>query len=217
MKNKFFGIFITILFSVNISFSQKEHCYCINFFKETLKNYDNPDTLIIIDNPIAYTLFNKQLLSEIGRNIIYLFKTNGEWHSAYSMITYENEKMLWYQTVNRDFDNYNSKKSLESLFDNCFNDIQKLIEEKPRRNSGGFIYIYIRQGKKAFDIMYCPPVTGDIVGLLSTQYKSFYDAYSLGLAHSITMHYPYTKKCINYKSLEKDSIQILIDSGKIMD
>ncbi len=215
MKKTLIGIII--LFAVLKSFSQKEHYYCTNFFKETLKNYDYPDTLIIIDNPIAYTLFNKQLLSEIGRSIVYLFKTNGEWHSAYSMITYEKGKMLWYQTVKRDFDYYNSKNTLDPLLDNCFNDIQKLIEEKPIRDFGRFIYIYVRQGKKVFDIKYYTPITGDIVGLLSTQYKSFYDAYSLGLAHSITMHYPYTKKCINYKSLEKDSIQILIDSGKIMD
>ncbi len=215
MKKTLIGIII--LFAVLKSFSQKEHYYCTDFFKETLNNYENPDTLIIIDNPIAYTLFNKQLLSEIGRSIVYLFRTNGKWHSAYSMITYEKGKMLWCQTVKRDFDNYNSEKTLEPLFDNCFNDIQKLIDDKPRRNSGGFIYIYVRQGEKVYDIMYCPPITGDIVGLLCTQYKSFYDAYSLGLAHSITMYYPYTNKCSHVKSLKKDSIQTLFDSGKVMD
>ena len=215
MKNKIL-IVTLILFAVIKSYSQKEHYYCLNFFKETLNNCNNPDTLIIIDNSIGLLEKQSPTASDC-RNIVYIFKQNGNWYSAYCFIRYEKDEMAWYQTLKRKFYD-NSKKSLELLFDNCFNDIQKLIENKNTgRNSGRFVFLYVQKGGKSHEIIYCTPTTGDIMGLINTEYKSFYDAYSLGLAHSITMYFPYQNKCRQLRSLKKDSIQTILEKGKVMD
>ena len=94
-------ILILITFIVVKSFSQRDIYYCSNFYKEALKVYNDPDTLMIIDNSTPYTLIDKKWHTNTGRSIVFIYKINDEWFSAYCMITVENDKWVWYQILLR--------------------------------------------------------------------------------------------------------------------
>jgi len=191
---------IILIFFILISlqlFGQRDLYTCNNLWKNALPYYENPDTLLIINNPTKHTKWKNQLLPKSGRTIVLIYKKNMIWYSAYIMLTYENEKPIWYQSVPSMF-SYNLQDSLlPILFSNCSTTISDMIEYKKRNgeNSGYFIFVFMKINNEIIEVEFQPKGIQDITALYGSRFSSIFTMYSLGLSNSMSLHYPIKMEC----------------------
>ncbi len=191
-------IFITLSFFIGIQlFGQEEIYYCENIWKEALLDYDIQDTLLVINNPTIYTKWENELLLGLGRTIVFIFKKESKWYSAYIMLTLENGKYVWYQSLPLEFSYNLQEQFLPSLFDSCTSNINDMIEYNKvnRINSGSLIFLFLKINDEIIEVYFQPKGRQDITALYGSQFSSIYTMYSLGLSNSMSLHYPKRKEC----------------------
>ncbi len=208
-------------------FAQRDMWSCTNLWEETFSFYNNPDTLLIIDN-MKYPKEAKYIdhFNPLScRAIVLVYPQNGVWYSACIFLNQKKKKTKRYQTLPTElpmsvykFPNKIHKGNSVPLFDSCVVAINNKIKhnEYYGKMHSNYTYVYLKIGNETKDVEFYNHSDRGIIDLYDNEGNSIYEIYTLGLNTSTSSSFPVKGKCKSRKIYTPKELRVYSWCEKVM-
>ncbi|GEM_PF-6407638 len=166
---------IYLLFVINNISAQSRFVEHSSVIDQELREANNPDTLLMFINPMAFTWGNQGDWSQV---MLFVYKKNGYWeYKAIKVAKTGKWKTKSISTICSFPSDVEQK--MDSWFLDCNHAIEDILASRKGEHTGYYVSLMYKNNNEVLEVpFHNAPGVGHMVGFASSRYQVLYDLYA---------------------------------------